>query len=254
MSNIFLHHIFEDTEELAKLIAYTKVSSCCNFISRMTLSLGTITEQKLQTVIKRSINACLTRENVREICYEEHVDSVGSVGDEKVYFYRTESIEKIKETLVNQTLERIAQNLGADICRGLAWEMKTIVQDELSKEIRVLRFEISSDVFRKIENTLIIMIVEFFDNLYGWIRGIARFFITLFYPVDVNSEEWRTRVADEIFEKINAKRKPIHDFSVSEILRMCQKTVQDFDVITVTLENFKRKVIPTDQNQREYYI
>lgn len=251
--NIFLQHIYEDFDEMAKFIAYKKVSLCCDFVKGMTRALGGITKHRLQTVIKQSINATLTAENIRNVCYREHVHPAGSVGSEQYKCYLTPTIQEIKYHLVIQTLETITKSLGTKICHELVRQMETVVQSKLSKELRGLRFQISGEVFRRIENTFIAMMVDYSHHFGGSMGNIADFFITIFYPVDVNSVEWRTRVADEIYEKISERKQSIRKFTCSKILSVCERTVNNLTDIETTLENFRGKVVPIDQKIRKYY-
>lgn len=251
--DVFLQHVCEDFDEMAKLMAYRKVSYCFNFITGITRMLEAFTGQRLREVIERSVGVTLAIVNVRDICYRENVDPAGTV-ESKPYVCRlTSSIAKIKRDLVKQTLEGIAKSLGKHITDELIQQMKNVVQSELSKELGEIRFDISNDVFRRMERSIITMVIEFFDSLHGWVRSIAQLLITIFYPVDVNSAGWREQVANEIHEKTLEKKQSISDFAFKEVEDICKKTVQDLTEITKTLSSFRRKVIPIDQKRRKFY-
>lgn len=251
--DVFLQHVCEDFDEMAKLMAYRKVSYCFNFITGITRMLEAFTGQRLREVIERSVDVTLAIVNVRDICYRENVDPAGTV-ESKPYVCRlTSSIAKIKRDLVQQTLEGIAKSLGKHITDELIQQMKNVVQSELSKELGEIRFDISNDVFRRMERSIITMVIEFFDSLHGWVRSIAQLLITIFYPVDVNSSGWREQVAKEIHEKTLEKKQSISDFAFKEVEDICKKTVQDLTEITKTLSSFRRKVIPIDQKRRKFY-
>lgn len=251
--DVFLQHVCEDFDEMAKLMAYRKVSYCFNFITGITRMLEAFTGQRLREVIERSVDVTLAIVNVRDICYRENVDPAGTV-ESKPYVCRlTSSIAKIKRDLVKQTLEGIAKSLGKHITDELIQQMKNVVQSELSKELGEIRFDISNDVFRRMERSIITMVIEFFDSLHGWVRSIAQLLITIFYPVDVNSAGWREQVAKEIHEKTLEKKQSISDFAFKEVEDICKKTVQDLTEITKTLSSFRRKVIPIDQKRRKFY-
>lgn len=251
--DVFLQHVCEDFDEMAKLMAYRKVSYCFNFITGITRMLEAFTGQRLREVIERSVDVTLAIVNVRDICYRENVDPAGTV-ESKPYVCRlTSSIAKIKRDLVKQTLEGIAKSLGKHITDELIQQMKNVVQSELSKELGEIRFDISNDVFRRMERSIITMVIEFFDSLHGWVRSIAQLLITIFYPVDVNSAGWREQVAKEIHEKTLEKKQSISDFAFKEVEDICKKTVQDLTEITKILSSFRRKVIPIDQKRRKFY-
>lgn len=251
--DIFLQHVCEDFDEMAKLMAYRKVSYCFDFITGITKVLEAFTGQRLQDVIDRSVDVSLALQNIREICYRENVSPAGTVESKPYFCYLTTSIGDIKRDLVKQTLEGIAQSLGNHITDEFIQQMKNVIQSELSKELGKIRFDISNAVFRRMERSIITMIIEFFDNLHGWVRSIAQFLVTIFYPVDVNSSEWREQVANEIHKKISEKKQSIKEFAFKEVKDICEKTVQDLKGITKTLTSFRSKVIPIDQKQGKFY-
>lgn len=251
--DIFLQHVCEDFDEMTKLIAYRKIAYCFHYIARITRELEAFTGQRLQDVIKLSVDVTLALENVRNVCYREHVYPAGSV-DSKPYVCRlTSTIEEIKRDLVKQTLQEIARSLGKHITDELIQQMKNVIQNELSGELGKIRFNISNDVFRRMERSIITMIIDFFDSLYGWMRSIAQFLVTIFYPVDINSVEWREQVADEIHEKISEKKESIKEFVFREVKDICEKTVRDLNGITKTLTSFREEVTPIDPKQGKFY-
>lgn len=76
------------------------------------------------------------------------------------------------------------------------------------------------------------------------------FFITIFRPVDVNSEEWRSQVADEIY--FNIWKKGLLYSILDNLTNLYRKTREDFEFITSELEEFQKRVIPEDQKQCKY--
>lgn len=76
------------------------------------------------------------------------------------------------------------------------------------------------------------------------------FFITIFRPVDVNSEEWRSQVADEIY--FNIWKKGLLYSILDNLTNLYRKTREDFEFVTSELEEFQKRVIPEDQKQCKY--
>lgn len=211
------------------------------------------TGQRIQAVIEQSVDVTLAFSNVQNICFWEHVHPAGRIGDKPYVCHYTGTIVPIKRDLVNQTLEGIAKSLGEHINNKLIQQMRNVIQSELSKELGEIRFDISDNVFRKMERSIITMIIEFFDSLHGWVRSFAQFLITVFYPVDVNSGEWRHQVAEEIHTKISEKKQLISEFAFEEVNDICKKTVQDLKAIEKILCSFRSEVIPINQKQRKFY-
>lgn len=95
-------------------------------------------------------------------------------------------------------------------------------------------------------------VAKIFRTIYGVIISVTTFFSTIFRPVDVNSEEWRSLVADEVYFNIWKKRDFLRDSILDNLTNLCAKTREDFEFITSKLEKFQKRVIPEDQKQCKY--
>lgn len=91
-------------------------------------------------------------------------------------------------------------------------------------------------------------------NTSGWIENIGTLIVQIFYPVDVNSKEWRTKVAEEIYQKVMERRQEIAALVLDEIQNICLQTTTDLEVIHDRLQEFRRKVLPSDQKQSKYFL
>lgn len=265
--SIFLQHEHEEFDEAAKLIANRKVVACCRYVDEMKSNIGNLlareqprpitmfplqqTVHPLRTVIAESIEKTLTLSRVRDICYDIYLEKVGSVHSSSYLCYSSFTIKEIKESLVRKTWIEIAKTLGKEISDDVLHHMETVLQDRLVREFRLTRFQISDDIYHRIQQTIIGRIIEILETVSGWMVTIATFIINIFSPVDVNSFEWRRKVADEIHSKIYDHKNSIKDLALTEILGILNGAIRDLNVIAINLQTFRERTIPNDQYQRK---
>lgn len=254
-NDIFLLHAYENYDEIAKSIAFKKLSSYSSVVGELK---DTFSKESLERVINRAIAISLTRDHITRLCYEVYIqykeEYVGSADSGQYNCYSTFTVQAIKQILAEETLMKTAQSLGSRICHGILKHVESVVQTELSNELGNIRYQISHEIYRRIEDTLIGVIINFFKDLSGWIANIVGLFVRVFYPVDVNSESWRSTVANEIYIKIQEKQRAIADNVLEQIQNICWKTTEDLKVIDTRLEQFRTKVFPEDKKQRKYIL
>lgn len=82
------------------------------------------------------------------------------------------------------------------------------------------------------------MVVKIFCIIYGVIILVIIFLIIIFCLVDVNLEEWRSWVVDEVYINILKKRDFLRDFILDNFIIFCLKIREDFKFIISELEEF----------------
>lgn len=252
-TDIILHHVYEELDELAKLSAYRRVSSYCNYLRSFVDIFPT---EHINAKIGRSIDELLTPENIRDICCEVFIrhknDDVGSVNGEPYYCYSAFTVQQIKDTLVNKTLTKAGTLLGSKICQEILQYIENVVSKKLSEQFQSFSFQIPDTWHHIFVNVFVGAIVTFFSTLSGFVVSIFTLIITIFSPVNVNSLDWRRKVADDIYENINKNRWSIHQFAQNQIQQIRQKTVDDFEKILQKLDDFKQKITPINPKKRKY--
>lgn len=252
-NDIILHHVYEHFDELAKVRAYRRVTSYCNFLRSFVDKFPT---ELINGKISNSINELLTQPKIREICAEEIIvyktDLVGSVYSVPYYCYSAFTVQQIKKSLVNQTLTKAGKALASKICRDILQYIEDLVSAKLSEEFRSFGFQMSDALHHVFVNVLVGAIFIFFTTLSEIFVSIFTFIFRIFSPVDVNSIEWRGKVADEIYENIEKKRPSIHQFARNQIQKFRQRTVDDLETILLTLDDFTKQVKPMDTRKRKY--
>lgn len=247
--DIHLQHAFEEFDEIAKSVALRRVSQCCVLIKDM-FKVQYVSNRKLQVVTDFAINT-LTKDDIIKFCYEVHIEYknkiVGSVQSGSYNCYSTFTVRSIKDILAEETLEKAAKHLGSFICSGIYRYSDDRIKTQLSHELGIrplLPLLISKEVYIEIEHTLTDVLISFFnDALFGVFTSIITFIVRIFYPVDVNSKEWRAEVAEEIYQKILENREEIKHRVFEAVWKA------DLEVIRSKLEGFLIKISQSDRKQ-----
>lgn len=80
----------------------------------------------------------------------------------------------------------------------------------------------------------------------GIVVAVAGLFYTFISSVDVNSRDWRKKVATQIFEKVNEnRRKTLEDIS-SNIKERCEITTDQLKSVCDQLEDFRKRIDVVD--------
>lgn len=117
---------------------------------------------------------------------------------------------------------------------------------------RIPRFQFSEQMHERIEFSIRAIIISVIATAAGFIISIGVFFITIIYPVDINSKEWRKQIADEVFDKIRASRSTLKANILEEMKNVCFNTLDDLNNILTNLKEFKSELSPMDQIKCKY--
>lgn len=248
--DIHLQHAFEEFDEIAKSVALRRVSQCCMLITDM-FKLQFVSNMEPQEIT--DFANTLTQDDIMKLCYEVHIvyknKSVGTVQSGTYNCYSTFTVRSIKHILAKETLEKTAKRLGSVICTGIHQYNDYRIRTKLFQELGTIRLQISDDIYHQIENTIIVALLAFFDTLSGVITDIFTFIVRIFHPVDVNSKEWRAKVAEEIYQKILEKRQEIEAHVLEAIRNFDSVEKADLEVVQRKIERFLRKIYQSDHKQ-----
>lgn len=219
--------------------------------------IDTFSTYNLDRVIIKSMERVLTRENIRRVCFEVVVrhdnNYVGTVENTAYNCRYSGTVTRIKEILTEETLCDTARKLGSEICKGILMSIESVVQTSLSAELGKTKSDMSNIIFGEIDAIISARVGYILRKKYGVISETP-FFITIFRPVDVNSEEWRSQVAIEVYFNIWKKGDFLRDYILGNLTDLCVITRKDFEFITSELEEFQKRVIPEDQKQCKYIM
>lgn len=145
---------------------------------------------------------------------------------------------RIKEVLIEEILCKIVKKLGLEICKGILMYIESVVQIILLVELGKIKLDMFNIIFVEIDVIISEMVVKIFCIIYGVIILVIIFFIIIFCLVDVNLEEWRSQVVDEVYFNILKKRDFLRDLILDNFINFCVKIRDDFKFIIGELEKF----------------
>ncbi|XP_052694674.1 uncharacterized protein LOC128172972 [Crassostrea angulata] len=250
--NIYLQHVYEEFDEIVQSIAYKNVSYFEEFVGAM---IEAFSKESLEAVIIEAIDMSLIEDNIAKLCYEVSIeyknDIVGTVKTGSYNCYSAFTVRAIKQILVKETLKKTAKSLAAAIRPGIVHHIESVVQKTLVQKLGDVVCDMSGIglVYNRMQFPFTTTFRFLLNILSGWIENIVIFVIRIFHPVDINSKEWRGKVAEEIYQKILERRQKILALALEEILNICWQTTEDLKDIQHRLKEFKRKVLPSDQKQ-----
>lgn len=211
--------------------------------------------EQLSSIITEASDRTMSRENIRETCYnifiKDGFDEIGTVHSEKYICRFFVTVKRIKGILVEKTLQNIGESFGSEICQGILRHIKSKIKSELRQDFLKLHFDITDEIFATITVVILSFIVAVFSPILGLIFAVGSFVVTLVSSVNVNSERWRSQVADEIYSTVSKKREGIHRRILKMVKEICEITTKDLQTVSTTIENLRQKIDCLDMEKGE---
>lgn len=215
--NFFIHHNYDDNDELSKLSAFCKVSFICDKIKCMTKS---IPVNQVVKVVSREVSKLSSKTTVS-------LFGGRSKRNDQSGRDRLQSMQMLLE----ETIERICKLLGLLIYEKLmsSSSLQIVICDTIPYEIyEKMLFE-----------AMKINIISGYKTKFGFRN-----------PEDVNFETFRRNVGDNLFQLIREKREDIvHCFK-----EMLIKTKLELEKILYTLESFGKRCQPNTITECKYFL
>lgn len=252
LQNTYLHHMLEDCDEFARFCAGWELSSYYDLVKSLEKA---FTENAYRQVVTRAFARCVTRNRVREICYQEYIDgkALGS-GPCKCRLQTT--VRSLRKDLIDKTLRKISESLESEICRDIYQNISEVVKVTLEFEFSVIGQHLFDYIIQLIELNFRAILIEIFQGISDIIVSITEFFVTIIFPVDINTREWRRQVADDIFEQVSDKSPGIIDKIVENISSTFSPTRHELEDIKYQIKSQMEQLhLPIDQEQsKDDYI
>lgn len=105
-----------------------------------------------------------------------------------------------------------------------------------------LQFEMPPEIIESLSFAIIGAITFIFFPLLGLVLAMGSIVVTFFNSVDVNSTEWRRKVANEVYDKVQENRNEILKKIQEEVRQMCEKTVEDLESAVQQIEKLKSSI------------
>ena len=223
--SILIHHVFEKNEDLCKKIGIQKLKALNNTI----MSLSELVPLKnLKEMVDGALNITLSEGKFRLLCsnvFFLHVRiDIGTTHGHSNPRSNISVLNKLKEEVINQTLEEISKSFVDEMCTGISTSINSKVKTNLKTGLMELKVNISPELFA----------TPIFDGTY----------------MDVDSVSWRTEVIGQIYEKVCKNRALIEEGFFSNIKTMCTRTKRDLQEVSMQINDLEKTIGFPDQETR----
>ena len=253
--NILIHHDFEECDDICKTSGAQKLLSVHETVTSLKNSIPN--DISLQKILVLAAEKILSSRYIRDICYEVDLmhdnKRVGSVHSDPYVCYYFGTVRSIKKDLVKKTVQKISKDLGSEICKEILEHIKAKVQVSITDDLYKAQINISDDVFIPLKTVIVASVIVLFANpLLGILYALIDVFVHFIWYVDINSESWREKVADEIFDNVSERRRTIID-NISPIVKnSCKVSTGDLEKLGRQLSDWKQGISLTDHRYCEY--
>lgn len=244
LKKTYIHHSFDEFDDIFKFCAGRKLSS---YYDRVKSLKRTLARDAHHEVVTEAFSLCVTQDKVREICCVEDIHGI-ALGSGPYKCRWQSNVKSLKQDLVDKTLRKISKSLGSEISRGIYRNISNAIEDTLEVEFSDLQRRLSIDVFPHIELTFTEFLVEIFQGISDIIVAIREYLVTIIFPVDINTREWRRQVADDIFDQVSKNCPKVIDKMVDNMLNTFYPTVRDLKGMKKKIKTTIRRLdLTTDQ-------
>lgn len=249
---IYIHHSLESAQNVFRFTAYEQVKSLGTVVESISKN---VPIDGLGKILQEANDKVLSKDSIKELCYGILLkDKDGNIGTTAHASYSCRSmftVRRLKEQLVDETLKKTAEALGSEICSGILNHIESKIKTKLEQHFSNLKFQIPDELFAKITVAVVTNVVTFFFPLIGVIFAVGTLVVTFVWPIDVNSREWRGKVADEIYETIDKNKNDIMRKIRPQVEQMCRQTVQELMAVSRTINDLIHCIGHTEQDACE---
>lgn len=257
----YIHHALENAEYVINVLEYHQLNS----LGGAKLIREKVSIISIETIIQDATNKILSRESIRQMCYDiflwDKNIAIRTTEDVSYSCRSISTVRRLKEHLEERTLHEIAETLRSQICRGILKHFECSFPTNLEQNFSDLRFKISDELFEKITSVVVFIVVVAFSNpLLGIIVAVTTLVGTFIRSINVNSTDWRTQIADGVYETIVKNKTNILSNIEGQVNNMCWPALQELNEVSDSVTGFKRRLGQTGQKplvhewqQREVY-
>lgn len=244
--NILIHHDFEECDEICKTSGAQKLLSVHETVTSLKNSIPN--DISLENIVKMATDKILSRRYIRDICNEVDLTHdnkrVGTVHSASYFCYYVDTVGSIKEDLVKETVEKISEDLGSEICKEILEHHKAKVKVSIAGDLNKVQINSLDDLINIVTTTFYYIIFP----LLGILFALIDIFVICTMYVDINSESWREKVADEIFVKVSERRITIINNISPLVKTSCKETTGDLEELGKGCQG----ISPSDHRYCEY--
>lgn len=232
LKNVYVQHVSEEYNEVARLSAYKKVLSFKKHVQSIKRS---IPLEEINGIVQQTVDRVLSKEIVTEMCFEAVIQESGNINSGPYCCRSIFTVYRLRKELVKQTLESVSEYLGSEISTELEKRFSKYININCNLDTNVLFLPIKV----LIQTLLLALIAAYIYPYVGIVAGIASLFVN---KVDVNSESWRRGVASEIYDKVSKNRQAVVKEATSNTMQRCKIPLNHLDNIIEQLDHFSSAI------------
>lgn len=238
--NIILHHAFEEMEDVCLCSGRQKLE--CLQETVIALKNG-LCETSLKLILENSADETFSKSSIERLCQEVNLyyqgKHLGNVHSSEFKCRLPFTVKEIKSDLVKKTLGEVARSFGSRVSVHLSKQIGSGIIEMLDKEFRDIYY---------LRSVKLDQIGEFDTLIFSTITFVA----TLIWSVDVNSPEWRKKVALEIHEVLGKERRFICAAILPVLKRICSPVKIDIEKVLKEIDDCIRMMVRPHQTECMY--
>lgn len=261
--DIFLHHVLEDYDEIAKRSAYKKILYFCD----TTLFLKELSQEVLShipTILGNAFMHALTKEKISSISDNISLEYDGNkIGTRHSSPYECDSniAKKIKGLLEEKIMLMITESLSFSICVEIEKHLKSHFGSDQNR-IDFVKFKELQPFYKLVKYTLELTFSKVMssENQLSDDEPLsddpsitsASSHLLKGATCNVNSITWRADVGGNIFHKIYSVKDNIISSTEDKIKEICRKTTEELQITHDRLRNFQDEIEIENQTKCKY--
>lgn len=239
-TNILLQHVLENCTVISNLSAHKKISSFCNAIEGLKLSIDSC---NIPEILTKSSKLDFIEERLLRVC-NKVIQKIGkdveSVKSSRQRREAKNDAEKLKDFLEGKIIFEIIDNL----CSLIFDQMLNHLQSQTVSSKRASNFDIfnesRSENIRFLVDHAIVPIMSLVtsasDMAYASTHSLDGF------TFDVNSKQWIEIITNELFHRIKKQEKHILSSVEVKIKELCEKTLTQLETLKGELQRSQRGI------------
>lgn len=248
--NIYIHHTLENAENVIIFLANQQANLLVRNLKSIKEPISNI---RFELTVKEAVGVILSKHSIRRWCYScflrDNNTPVGTIENASYICRSAFTVRRLKEQLVDNTIDEASRAVINAIRERVYRNVESQILTALEYKFHNLKFKISKELFASINSLLVSVIVAFFHPLLGIIVAVGSFIVTLIWSVDVNSKDWRNKIADEIYYTIDKNKDDLFWKIEDNLQNMFDGTSEALSIVLDKVNDFQRCLKQTDQTK-----
>lgn len=256
-NNILIHHTLDEYDNICKSIGVQKLESVQKILTSVKKSVPVFSF--LGSIVERAADQALSWQNIKYLCFEVDLwdgnTHIGTVHDREYSCYSALTVERLKHKLVEKIFNDITKSLGSTICQGILEHIKSRVKINL-KDLYFKEFDFKDFFWGLLAAVAIFLVcqymqieipIRFSHSFLLYLLPVPLLLTILQWSENVNSTNWRTKVAKEVHNIILQHRTDIMSNVLLQIKDMCEKTSTNLFKVSTQMEDWIKRINLVDQ-------